>query len=85
MMFWRTRKQPDHRADLQAVIHRERGERARVIITRLWYSGCEFKSDELFGGGQRIRIEIHGMGSIVADVVKSTDVVLARFVEDSPV
>lgn len=77
MMFWRTRKQPDHRADLQAVIHRDSGERARVIITRLWYSGCEFRSDELFDGGQRIRIEIHGMGIIVANVVQSTDVVFA--------
>jgi hypothetical protein len=85
MLFWRVRRHPGHGTDLHVVIHRDRGGPARVRITRLWYSGCEFKSDESFDSGQRIRIEIHGMGSIVADVVQSTDVVLASFVEDSPV
>jgi hypothetical protein len=85
MFFWRSRRHPDHSTDLRAVIHRDDSKPASVHITRLWYSGCEFKSDKSFKSGQRIRIEIHGMGSIIADVVQSTDVVLASFVEDSPV
>jgi len=80
------RKQPVHNLNLSASVLRDGGSSAPTLITRLWYDGCEFTSDESFDVGEKIKIVIRGMGSVDAHVTNTVEGTLsARFVEECPV
>jgi hypothetical protein len=80
------REQPQHCIALAAVVHRVSGQHGPATITRLWYDGCEMVSDEHFGPGEQVDIEIGGMGKIRSRVARSAEGrITVRFVEQCPV
>ncbi len=82
----RPQKQHLHSPNLSVIILRDGGSSGPALITRLWYDGCEMASEESFDVGEKIKVAIHGMGSISAQVASTAEGTLsAHFLEEFPV
>ena len=64
---WRNRS-PRRKVSLAGMAFREDGGSFRVLITNLSYHGCHVISDQEFGIGETVKLQISGQGVVNGQV-----------------